>query len=79
MDRDLGLFELINQGDFATVSNNEQAAASMASGAAANAGDKRSFNFDAYNDNQAAAAQQTPAPQQPAQDDFWNFSGGDPT
>ena len=57
MDRDLGLFELINQGDFATVSNSEQAAASMASGAGNNAGDKRTFNFDAYNDGQASAAQ----------------------
>lgn len=45
MDKDLGLFEMINAGDFSTVSANPgAAAASEQPGAAASGG----FDFDAY-------------------------------
>ena len=46
MDKDLGLFEMINAGDFSTVSANPGgAAAAEQPGAAANGGN---FDFDAY-------------------------------
>ena len=45
MDKDLGLFEMINAGDFSTVSANPGAAAAEQPGAAASGGN---FDFDAY-------------------------------
>ena len=62
MDKDLGLFEMINAGDFATVSNNPSAAQGAASGA-------NTFNFDEYNQNANAAEGQSA-------DQFFNFGGG---
>jgi hypothetical protein len=52
MDKNLGLFEMINVGDFATVSANPE----PASNGAAGQNDAQSFNFDAYNGNQNQAA-----------------------
>lgn len=52
MDKNLGLFEMINAGDFATVSANPEPASNNAAGQ----NDAQSFNFDAYNGNQNQAA-----------------------
>ena len=69
MDKDLGLFEMINAGDFSTVSANPGAAAAATSAAEGQHGEKNNtFNFDAYN-GAAAAAQ----PEGQSADDFFNF------
>lgn len=49
MDKDLGLFEMINAGDFATVSANPGAAQSDA--AASNAGQQFDFNAANHENN----------------------------
>jgi len=46
MDKDLGLFEMINAGDFSTITNNQAAAAAVAEDPSASA--NPSFDFDAY-------------------------------
>lgn len=66
MDKDLGLFEMINAGDFSTVSANPGAAATAS--AAGQNNESNTFNFDAYN-GAAAAAQ----PEGKSADDFFNF------
>lgn len=50
MDKDLGLFEMINAGDFATVTN--QSAAAASTGAAAQG---ETFNFSEANASSGAA------------------------
>lgn len=74
MDKDLGLFEMINAGDFSTVSANPGAAAAANSAAGQN-GEKNNnantFNFDAYN-GAAAAAQ----PEGQSAADFFDFGSG---
>lgn len=62
MDKDLGLFEMINAGDFATVSANPAAASD------ANQNNGQTFDFNA-NSNQAAAEGQSA-------DKFFDFGGG---
>ena len=47
MDKDLGLFEMINQGDFATVSGDPSAAEGRSAARATNSVDNSAFNFDA--------------------------------
>lgn len=51
MDKDLGLFEMINAGEFATVTN--QSAAAASNGAAAAQGE--TFNFSEANASSGAA------------------------
>jgi len=64
------LFEMINAGDFSTVSANPGAAAAATSAADGQNGEKNNtFNFDAYNGAAAAAAQ----PKGQSADDFFNF------
>ena len=46
MDKDLGLFEMINAGDFQTMSGNPGAA--QANAQPANEGNKNTFDFDAH-------------------------------
>jgi len=47
MDKDLGLFEMINAGDFSTVSANPGAAAAAQDNGATSGG-AQAFDFDAY-------------------------------
>jgi len=72
MDKDLGLFEFIQKGDFSTVAGGSAAAAASASAAAAasNPGAKAqqsTFDFDNFD-----ASNQEPSKGQNAQD-FFNF------
>lgn len=79
MDKDLGLFEMINAGDFATVTNNSAAAASVQ--AVTGGAQADTFNFDSLmshpSGNEGQASNES-APDKSvgggqSADDFFNF------